>query len=61
MIFPDVKETQKKIILQGNRMKNSRFGFALATPGDLNKDGYDDIIVGAPSSYSSRSGEGTGK
>jgi len=28
--------------------KESRFGTALSSAGDLNKDGYDDLAVGAP-------------
>lgn len=39
--------------LTGSR--ESRFGLALSTAGDLNRDGYDDLAVGAPYSF-----EGTG-
>lgn len=35
--------------------RESRFGLALSTAGDLNRDGYDDLAVGAPYSL-----EGTG-
>ena len=28
--------------------EESRFGFALANLGDLNKDGFEDIAIGAP-------------
>lgn len=35
------------MIKYNNEIEN-RFGFALTNLGDLNKDGYEDIAVGAP-------------
>lgn len=28
--------------------QESRFGFSLTTLGDINKDGYNDVAIGAP-------------
>ncbi|XP_076821381.1 uncharacterized protein LOC143468217 isoform X2 [Clavelina lepadiformis] len=39
----------KEIVLSGLKEKRARFGFSIATPGDLNMDGYNDLVVGAPS------------
>jgi len=47
--------TSKAITLTG-RHASSRFGAALAA-GDLNGDGLEDLAVGAPSAYGSRTGE----
>lgn len=38
---------------------NNHFGFSVSSAGDINKDGYGDIIVGAP--YADTSGDNTGK
>lgn len=38
---------QSATILQGNQA-NAQMGYAVASGGDINKDGYSDIIVGAP-------------
>lgn len=35
------------VILEG-RSPESRFGFALSSAGDVNNDGYEDLVVGAP-------------
>ncbi|XP_054708704.1 integrin alpha-9-like [Uloborus diversus] len=34
--------------LTGENKPNSRFGTAIANAGDLNQDGYNDIVIGAP-------------
>ncbi|MBN1212457.1 MAG: FG-GAP repeat protein [candidate division Zixibacteria bacterium] len=39
--------------------KYNRFGFAVAGAGDINRDGYDDVIVGAP--YNSANGNKAGR
>jgi len=47
---PSGQPTQpSEIVLHGAHQSGSRFGFSLAAAGDLNKDGFNDIIVGAPS------------
>lgn len=40
-------EKQPQIVLSSGQA-NSEFGFSVAGIGDINKDGYDDIMVGAP-------------
>ena len=37
---------------------NNYFGSAVASAGDVNADGYDDVIIGAPSHTNSEDGEG---
>lgn len=32
----------------GSQTRNARFGTTLASPGDLNADGFQDVVVGAP-------------
>ena len=40
--------------------ESSQSGFSVSSAGDINKDGYDDVIIGAPyASTSSRYGAGT--
>ncbi|XP_076465711.1 integrin alpha-8-like isoform X2 [Babylonia areolata] len=48
-------KAQKRDILDG-RMSKSRFGQALASLGDINYDGYNDIAVGAP--FGGKEGQG---
>ncbi|XP_076377738.1 multiple edematous wings isoform X2 [Megalopta genalis] len=42
------KDTEKSKPIKLVGREESRFGFALTNLGDLNKDGYEDIAIGAP-------------
>ncbi|KFM66138.1 Integrin alpha-PS1, partial [Stegodyphus mimosarum] len=41
-----IKETDEPIKITGK--PESRFGFAIENAGDLNRDGYPDLVIGAP-------------
>lgn len=42
----------------GSDLQGSEFGFAVSSAGDINDDGYDDIIIGAPQYKNGESHEG---
>ncbi|KAG0717791.1 Integrin alpha-PS5 [Chionoecetes opilio] len=41
-------DAKRSVEHYGRNVSLARFGTALASPGDLNHDGYEDIVVGAP-------------
>jgi len=49
-------DKQPDIILKGLDWKSS-FGYSLSPIGDLNKDGFDDILVGAPTGGPEKAGQ----
>lgn len=44
-------ETREKVNLFGSRESSARFGLSIAAAGDLNGDGFGDIVIGAPGGY----------
>ena len=40
--------TRRKVVLLGDKLPESLFGYSLNTDADLNADGIKDLIVGAP-------------
>jgi hypothetical protein len=40
---------------------DSRFGFALASPGDVDGDGLDDVVIGAPGDHTASGSVGDGR
>lgn len=44
--------------MAGSGLQGARFGAALAPAGDVDKDGYDDVLIGAPRYNEGQPGEG---
>lgn len=44
--------------LNGNAQANSEFGWSVALAGDVNGDGYSDVLVGAPKYFNTLSAQG---
>ena len=49
--------SEKAVLFPKNRRENSYFGFSLASVGDMDKDGLDDFVVGAPMGGKNGAGE----
>jgi len=48
------KDSFEPFELKGNEEVGARFGTSIAFAGDLNKDGYNDVIIGAPMTESGK-------
>ena len=48
---------EKAVLFPKHEKENSLFGFSIASVGDLDKDGLDDFVVGAPMGGENGAGE----
>nr|XP_039271702.1 integrin alpha-2-like isoform X1 [Styela clava] len=48
------------LLLDGSGVSGSRFGMSVVNAGDIDQNGYDDVIIGAPFEKSSLSDDGSG-
>lgn len=53
-LFKKASNSEGVTILKGGNLAGGRFGTAIADAGDMNMDGYKDVIVGAPLSDSGK-------